>query len=74
MAIGKQELVKIIERTSKFLERTKILSLEDLDKNVGKKYELGRSGGESIKITLEPSRTQTKAYRISYTMPDSTVP
>ncbi len=74
MAIGKQELTRIIDRTLNVLEREKVLSLKDLAENVGKEYELEEVEGESIKITLEPSQMNTKAYRISYIMPDSTVP
>ena len=73
MKISKEELKKTAERFHETLEREKIESVGDLEKNLGKTFVVAGSE-ENIFIEMRPSNHGTMAYTVSYNHPLTGIP
>ena len=72
MKITTEKFRKIASNLLGLLDREEINSIEDLEKKIGRKYDI--SSGEYIELFMRPSNSETFAHIISYIWEGSGIP
>ncbi|UZE94062.1 MAG: hypothetical protein IB618_00605 [Candidatus Pacearchaeota archaeon] len=74
MIITEPYFKKIIRNFLTFLEKENISYVADLEQRLDKKFSIDKNPGEYIAIEMRPSNFDTKAYTISYIIPNKGIP